>query len=78
MTVENEEFGQTVVVEKPTAPKKRKVEIVCEVCGGTDVSATFTCVWSIEYQLWIGDDHYGNDDYCSNCDSETCTEERII
>ena len=55
------------VTEREEPRTERKMEWFCEHCGSTDVTSDWTCEWNVEYQAWVGLDHYGNDDYCSNC-----------
>ncbi len=79
MSNSEEPSGYTVVVqESPVTPKKRRVKITCEECGSEDVTAVFTCYWDKDRQCWVGDDHYGMDDYCNNCDCECEITEYIL
>jgi hypothetical protein len=59
----------TVKVREEVEP--RKIEFRCDECGDTNVQTVRVCEWSVEKQAWIATDHYGNDDWCNNCDSET-------
>jgi hypothetical protein len=64
------------VTEKP---RPKRVEMVCENCGSTNVEAAMICTWNFQKQRWEStNNEAGLDDYCQDCDCETSINTREV
>ena len=51
---------------------KKRIQMVCSICGGTNVKADAYAEWDVENQMWtLAGDPFDKGSYCDDCDGET-------